>query len=67
MLAPVGAVYVGKETVENDSPLGITGDMVMRLADRLPAGPNFKCSLTTASLHTTYVPSNRWGFWLLGP
>ena len=35
-------VYVGKGTVKNVSPLGISGDIVLRLVDGLPKGQNYK-------------------------
>jgi hypothetical protein len=34
-------VYVGKGTVKNVSPLGINGDIVLRLVDELPKGQNY--------------------------
>ena len=33
--------YVGKGTVKNVSPLGISGDIVLRLVDGLPKGQNY--------------------------
>jgi hypothetical protein len=35
-------VYVGKGTVKNNSPLGISGDIMLRLLDGLPKGQNYK-------------------------
>jgi hypothetical protein len=32
----------GKEQLKNDSPLGISGDIIIRLADGLPKGQNYK-------------------------
>jgi hypothetical protein len=34
-------VYMGKGTVKNISPLGISGDIVLRLVDGLPKGQNY--------------------------
>jgi hypothetical protein len=43
MLAPVNdfAVYVGKGTVKIDSPLSISGDIIMRLSGGLTKGQNY--------------------------
>ena len=35
-------VYMGKGTVKNVSPLGISGDIVLQLVDGLPEGQNYK-------------------------
>ena len=35
-------VYMGKGTVKNVSPLGISGDIVLRLVDGLPKGQDYK-------------------------
>ena len=35
-------VYVGKGTVKNNSPLGISGDIMLRLLDGLRKGQNYK-------------------------
>ena len=35
-------VYMGKGTVKNVSPLGISGDIVLQLVDGLPKGQNYK-------------------------
>ena len=35
-------VYMGKGTVKNISPLGISGDIVLWLVDGLPEGQNYK-------------------------
>ena len=35
-------MYMGKGTAENVSPLGISGDVVLRLVDGLPKGQNYK-------------------------
>jgi len=35
-------VHMGKETVKNVFPLGISGDIVLWLVDSLPKGQNYK-------------------------